>query len=229
MATDHGASRHDSRSELAQLLRDPDAQARVRAIRALAQRPGPDVFKSLVAVLDDASPSVRVQAAAALVASDSQAAPHIVKRLMADELRTVRFAIVELLVTGVETGLWFFLDASKSNNERVRESSIWGLAYFADGESVDRLIEALSDVNANVRYYAADSLSIIRPKRALASLVLALQRQPESDSVLGSISDAIASIGGQEARRLLLDCMAASNENAKKWARVALEDIDATR
>jgi HEAT repeat protein len=216
-------------SELSELLSDPDAEARVKVLRALAQTSTSKVLDFLMRALEDPNPSVRTRAAEALGVVGAPAAGPAIGRLMADDLRSVRQAAAEALAKLGGPGFTVLAAGSHSENPLVRQSSAFGFAYCTGEQPVEFLIAALQDSDENVRYYAADSLSVLHPELALEPLIQALQRQAETEQVLSSVSDAIVSIGGEKARHLLLECVNHSDEATRRWVRVALEDLETPR
>ena len=125
-------------------LRDPDANVRARAARALGQHRAQAAATVLRAALDDEDADVRRQAAWALGRIRDDAA-----------------------VDGL-------LDLLRDPVQEVRERAAWALGTLRNPAAVDGLVAALEDADAAVQERIAWALGRIRDPRATRGLITAL-------------------------------------------------------
>ena len=125
-------------------LRDPDANVRARAARALGQHRAQAAATVLRAALDDEDADVRGQAAWALGRIRDGAAVDGLLNLLRDPV------------------------------QEVRERAAWALGALRNPAAVDGLVAALADADAAVQERIAWALGRIRDPRATRGLITAL-------------------------------------------------------
>jgi len=170
-----GQMREESASEsLLDALGRPEVAVRMSVLEALAAIGGPLVVPTLISALDDADPSIRWTAATLLGQLRADAAALPLAEHLADAVRT-------------QDGP----TAQSTSPSLLRRQLTWALIRVGGGgeSTLFAFLNALSDVDASVRYLAATGLGLVADERALEPLRAHLDDHEDSGQG-GRVSDA---------------------------------------
>ncbi len=173
--------------QLAELSRHRDPKARALALQALAKIDAPSVKATVLASMDDKSPSVRLaamRAAAAHVRLIGKHGPELA-RAVAKRLDSKSWKIrVEAAETlgrfGKHAPAEALVAATGDNNAYVRERAVVALGRLKRKSSVDALITATGDELTVVQVAAVGSLAAVGGKRASEHLRRLARSNPSS-------------------------------------------------
>ncbi len=194
--------------DVARLLADlkaPDAEVRRFAIEDLGDAGEAAAIPHLVTCLNDPAVSVREAAADALVAIGGEAVGKAVIPLLYSENTALRNLATEILeqVGGECIEDLLALCSSPSADIRKFVVDILGkIGEVTHIENIAPIITCLADDNPNVAGAAAEALGKIGNTRAIKPLLEAMSGQ---EWLQCNVIDAIAQIGGREARQALKD------------------------
>ncbi len=117
--------------------------------------------------------------------------------------------------------------AEISSQPRLQMFAAEALGRIGGSESLDTLLELLTNASALVRHAVAEALSLMADKRAIGPLMRALSSE-EDDYTKSAIADALGTLQAQEAWPLLLNTLAKASTYSEHIA-TALMTIDKNR
>jgi HEAT repeat protein len=182
----------------------PDVAANVRstACWVLGRIADPGAVPVLVQALDDGDPGVRREAVASLASiGDPAAVPRLLRAFQSDRETSVRKSAVNALwllggPAAFEPIVATLLDSGEA--PELRSDCADALAQMADcGDldepqrkaALDALLTALRDGSAEVRYFAAFALGMLRDPAALVALKQTAATDDGTAPRWGSVSD----------------------------------------
>jgi HEAT repeat protein len=173
---------------------DADASVRVRVAEALGTRDEPEVIPPLIQLLQDSEAKVRRQAAMSLGhLGDSRAVEPLAKAL-------------------------------KDVEPDVRSQAAESLGNILANESAPPLVEAfLHDEDANVRYFAKQSLGLVGI--AAVDAILAVVDSTNDPALLVEICEILGSLADRRAKPTLERLQAHEDEGVAEMAKWALKGI----
>lgn len=173
---------------------DSDASVRVRVAEALGTRDEPEVIPPLVSLLQDGEMKVRRQAAMSLGHLGNSSA-------------------VEPLAL-----------ALKDSEPDVRAQAAESLGKILDNASAPPLVEAfLHDEDANVRYFAKQSLGMVGI--AAVDAILAIIDSTDDPALLVEICEILGTLADRRAKPALERLQSHDDEGVSEMAKWALKGI----
>jgi HEAT repeat protein len=161
-------------SLLQEILSDQDPEVRARALDALRKLRNPIACPLLKKYLKDKDPGVRVAALRAIFQMGEKLDLNILFQFLDDESAWVRQKVATLLGwSQVEGVLPILMEMSKDQDLKVRKAALFSLLTLYPEESEERLLEALTEKDPDLRKWVKDTLGKIagKPlKRRMASL-----------------------------------------------------------
>jgi serine/threonine-protein kinase len=180
---------------LCAILRDPDLEARGKAVDLIVQARHPDTMKHLVEVLRDEAEDSRRAAVEVLNGIADVATLKYLLAALEDQDWWVRSRAFDALakISGPKV-MDAVLQLVRDQDENIRRSAIEILNQTKDERAVEHLMAATSDKDWWVRERAADALAEIGSSRAVPALVRMLGGDPRSMPAavraLGRVGDA---------------------------------------
>ncbi|MEX2273961.1 MAG: HEAT repeat domain-containing protein [Actinomycetota bacterium] len=179
------------------LLRDPSANVRAAAVRALARVPTAPVIEGLRAAITDPSPAVRLEAVRTLVQQDDPAGvDRLLGRLGDPDIR-VRATVIEGLERRASRALAHRLIAALED-ERLRTGAT-ELLVSMDRFAEPLLLDALADRGGAVREAIGEALDQVVGVDELSRRLTSVDRDERETAV-----EALAAIGTPAALGQLL-------------------------
>ncbi len=149
-------------SLLQEILSDRDPDVRAQALCSLIKFQSPIVSPLLKKYLKDSDPRVRVAALRGMFRYQEKMDLNIFLQFLSDESRWVRRKVATLLGwTQVEGVLPILMEFSKDPDSRVRMAALFSLTTLYPDESEDRLMEAMTDSDPDLRKWAKMTLEKI--------------------------------------------------------------------
>lgn len=212
-----GVAAREAAPALGKLLRDPIAEVRSGAAKALAQIGKPAV-EELIAALKDRDAAVRIRAAQALAQAgpdDKEAVPALIAAL-ADKQTEVRAAVVDALgemgAEGKEAAprlMRLFHDPSP----RVRERIPRALARMGSA-AIDPLSNAIGEEKIEVRLDAIKTLALFGPAAKKAVPALRQAMKDDEARVRAAAAEALGLLG-REAEDAVPELLAALRDKKR--------------
>jgi len=170
-------------------MKDPDENARIRAIKGLNDDLGlifnsiqPRVFASLINALKDENTQVRWRAAETLGKMDDPGAVEALIDALGDEEYMVRcYAQSALVEIGGPVTVEALIDALE--NEDYVSYAVEALGQIGDASAVEALIAVLEDGSYNLQSCAIVALGEIGDKKAISPLVDCLMDYSTSEEL----------------------------------------------
>jgi HEAT repeat protein len=153
-------------SLLQEALLDRDPEIRVQAFISLTQFEDPSVYPLLKKYLRDRDPRIRMSALRGLFKHKEKIDLNILLQFLSDESSQVRRKLATLLGwTQMEGILPILTEMSKDRDPKVRKAALFSLVSLYPEESEDRLIDAMTDPEVDLRRWAKDILekSLVKP------------------------------------------------------------------
>ncbi|NWG02642.1 MAG: HEAT repeat domain-containing protein [Syntrophaceae bacterium] len=161
-------------SLLQEFLSDQEAEIRTEALCCLIKFRSPIVLPLLKKHLRDRDPKVRVTALRGLFRYQEKIDFSILLQFLSDESIWVRRKVATLLGWAqIDGALPILVELSRDQNATVRKAALFSLSTLYPDESENRLMEAMTDSDPNLRTWARMTLEKIasRPlKRGGASM-----------------------------------------------------------
>jgi HEAT repeat protein len=139
-------------------LRTGDADARWWAVRVLAEIPGAEAGRTLLAMLADSNEDVRVCAVMALGERRDQVAVDALLALMAHGSVYVRRHIGDALSKIGEPAVAGLIEALQASSAGVRADAARALVRIESEQAIPALVKALDDPEPAVEHYAWEAL-----------------------------------------------------------------------
>ncbi len=142
------------------VLSDQDASVRLQALSALIQFRDPAVTPLLLRkYLKDSDPRVKIAALRGMFRQKEKIDLNLLLQLMSDESPWVRRKAATLLGwIQTEGALPILMEMSKDPDSKVRKAALISLITLYPEEGEDRLVEAISDGDPDLRKWARDTL-----------------------------------------------------------------------
>ena len=162
-------------SLLQEILSDRDPEVRAEALHSLIQFRSPILSPLLKKHLKDNDPRVRIVALRGMLQYQEKIDLNILLQFLSDESSWVRRKVATLLGwTRMEGVFPILMEMSKDLDSKVRKAALFSLITLYPEESEDRLIEAMTDSDPDLRRWTKMTLEKMaaRPlKRKMASLL----------------------------------------------------------
>src|SRR3990170_4130024 len=143
---------------LAELIANPDGEARWWATRALAEIQQPQALGLLITALSDQEAPVRHCAALALRQQASpQALPHLLARLGEDDRLLARLSADALIAIGGQA-VGGLVEAMRTGAPSARLEAVRALARIGDPRAIPALFETLGGDSALLEHWASRGL-----------------------------------------------------------------------
>lgn len=220
-------------------LLDPDEVVRVKSIEGLWECENRSLIKPLIALLrEDSKESVRAAAAVALgrfamlaeleklrpedgvkvqnallSAIEDQREQLEVKRRATEAIAPISLPKVEDIIQ----------QAYKSDDSRMRASSLYAMGRNGDSAWLPILVKELSSLDAEMRFEAAGACGELGDEAAVPHLVRLID--DIDTQVKCSAIVALGQVGGSEAEEALRKCLDHPDEQVRKAAEEALEEL----
>jgi len=162
-------------SVLQEILSDRDPRVRAEALQSLIKFRGSVISPLLKKYLKDSDPRVRITALRGMFQYEKKIDPNILLQCLSDESTWVRRKVATLLGWAqIDGALPILVELSRDHDPMVRRAALFSLTTVYPDESIDRLIEALTDSEEGLREWARITLEKIAAsplKRKKASLM----------------------------------------------------------
>jgi HEAT repeat protein len=222
-------------------LADEDSIVRTAGIEGLWENEDRRLIAPLTYLLEsDDSDSVRAAAATALgrfvllgelEKIDRTSASEVEEKLRAtignrEEILEVRRRAVESIAYSSSDGVHQIIeDAYYSEDEKMQGSALFAMGRSADPSWRHVLLAELQNENPELRYEAARACGELELTRAVSRLGKMALNDPDTEVQQAAVW-ALGSIGGREARRILVVCYESDSAALSEAAGAALEEID---
>jgi HEAT repeat protein/beta-lactamase regulating signal transducer with metallopeptidase domain len=208
---------------LIEALRDPDAEVREAAARALGERGDARAADALARALGDSVPDVRRAATLALAEMKDRRAIEPLLAALDDSDAEVRQMAAHALGDAEDRraipGLMKLL---QDQDAEVRQTAAHGLGEFKVKEAFEPLVRALRDADADVRQMAIWALGEIRDPRAAAGLAGSLT--DTSPDVRQAAAQALGELRVRPVPQQLIDALRDSDADVRQAAAWALSE-----
>ena len=144
---------------LQEMLSDQDTEVRVQALSSLVKIRNPDLISLLKKYLRDRDPRVRMVALRGLFRNGERIDLNLLLQFLSDESPWVRRKVATLLGWNQMEGvLPILIELSKDQDSAVRRAAYFSLTTLYPEESEDRLWEAMTDSDPDLRKWARSIL-----------------------------------------------------------------------
>lgn len=144
---------------LQEILSDRDPRVREQAISSLIKFRSSAVSPWIKKCLRDSDPGVRIAALRGMFKNRGPIDLNILLQFLSDESAWVRRKVATLLGwTPMEGVLPILTALSKDQDSKVRQAALFSLITLYPEESEDRLVEAMSDPDPDLRKWARSTL-----------------------------------------------------------------------
>jgi HEAT repeat protein len=144
---------------LQELLYDPDPEVKIQALSSLGRFRDPNVSSLLKKSLKDSDPRARIVALRGMFGSTGKIDLNVLLQCLSDESRWVRRKVATLLGwTQIEGVFPILIELSKDQDPGVRTAALFSLTTLYPGESENRLMEAMTDSDPDLRKWARNTL-----------------------------------------------------------------------
>jgi HEAT repeat protein len=222
-------------------MSDEDSVVRTAGIEGLWENEDLRLIAPLTYLLEsDESASVRAAAATALgryvllgelEKIDKVSAASVEEKLRQvidnpDEVIEVRRRAVESIAySSSEEVRRIIREAYHSDDEKMQGSALFAMGRSADPTWRHVLLHELQNENPELRFEAARACGELELTRAVARLGRMALNDPDAEVQQAAVW-ALGSIGGSEARRILVQCYESDSEALSEAAGDALDEID---
>ncbi len=153
---------------LQEILSDPDSGVRAEALSTLITFGSPIISPFLKKYLRDPDPAVRMVALRGMFRLKEKMDLNLLMQFLSDESPWVRRKVATLLGWNqVEGVLPILMELSKDGDAKVRKSAIFSLLIHYPEEGEERLLEAMTDPDQDIRKWSKAELNrmLERPKK----------------------------------------------------------------
>ena len=220
-------------------LEDEDAEVRTTAIEGLWEDEDVRLVPALVARLKDPAPAVRAAAATSLgrfvllgelgkIRPDPFNQAHeallVACKAAEEPIEVRRRALESLSYIGDETVIALIREAYDAPEEKMRVSAVFTMGRSADTRWAEYVKQELFSPNPELRYEAARACGELQ----LAETVPALKELAEDvdSEVQEAALWALGQIGGDKARKILMQYCQAECEATREAAEAALDELE---
>lgn len=194
-------------TEFVMQLQDEDWWLRKVAVDQIGESGNPELINLLIGALKDEHNNVRIAAAQAMAKIGNPAAiKHLVATLK-DEDQAVRNAVADALSAFDSPEVYRMLELAAMDNTVVSHGAVFALAKLPAEKAAPILVKALS--NRFARYHPTKAVDPATaalaemPRGTVVPLLLAELEAEDRERRRGAV-DALAEVGGDEAREALL-------------------------
>ena len=181
---------------------DREARVRVMAAQTLGRVADQAAVKALIPALKDPDPSVRAAAAYSLS--------------IAGQVDNQQIYLAVEAMTPL----------ARDKDQKVRQSVAMAFKEIGSANALPALEHLLKDVNETVRYYAAYALGAIKDRRAVSSLIAALEAEKDPEGrARPALIGALGATGDPRATTLLIGYLRHPSEYVRRCAAGALGRI----
>jgi HEAT repeat protein len=150
---------------LQEVLFDKDPEVRIQALASLIKFKDSNLFPLLKKALRDQDPRVRLLAVRGMFRMGEKIDLNILIQFLSDESPWVRRRLATLLGWGqIEGVLHIVMELCKDVDAAVRKAALFSLTTLYPEECENRLIEAMTDSDPDIRKWARGNLERIAAK-----------------------------------------------------------------
>jgi HEAT repeat protein len=150
---------------LQEVLFDKDPEVRIQALSSLIKFKNSNIFPLLKKSLRDKDPRVRLLAIRGMFRMGEKIDLNILLQLLSDESPWVRRRLATLLGWGQNEGVFpIVMELSKDADAGVRKAALFSLTTLYPEECENRLVEAMTDSDPDVRKWAKGTLERMAAK-----------------------------------------------------------------
>lgn len=162
---------------LQEMVSDQDSEVRAQAVSSLTKFRSPAIAPFLKRCLKDEDPKVRMTALRGLFYQSEKIDLNILLQLLSDESPWIRRKLATLLGwSPIEGQFPLLMELSKDPEPMVRKAALFSLLTLYPEESEDRWLEAMNDLDPELRKWARDQLEREIEKR-LKRKISSFQKQ----------------------------------------------------
>jgi len=144
---------------LQEMLSDRDPGVRVKAISSLVKFRNPTLCPLLKKYVRDSDPMVRIAALRGMLQLGEAIDMNILLQFLSDGSSWVRRKVATLLGwTQMEGVFPVLIEMSRDPDPKVRKAALFSLVTLYPEESENRLVEAMTDTDPNLRHWARGAL-----------------------------------------------------------------------
>ncbi|MDO9350714.1 MAG: HEAT repeat domain-containing protein [Deltaproteobacteria bacterium] len=145
---------------LREILSDPDSGVRAEALSTLITFGSPIVSPFLKKYLRDPDPMVRMVALRGMFRFKEKMDLNLLMQFLSDDSSGVRRKVATLLGWNqIEGVLPILVEMSKDEDSKVRKAALFSLVTLYPEEGEQRLMEAMTDADPDIRKWARDQLN----------------------------------------------------------------------
>ena len=150
---------------LQEVLFDKDPEVRIQALASLIKFKDSNIFPLLKKSLRDQDPRVRLLAVRGIFQMGEKIELNILLQFLSDESSWVRRRLATLLGWGQHEGVFpIVMELCKDTDAAVRKAALFSLTTLYPEECEDRLIEAMTDSDPDIRKWARGNLERMAAK-----------------------------------------------------------------
>ena len=150
---------------LQEVLFDKDPEVRIQALASLIKLRNSDVFPLLKKSLKDHDPRVRLLAVRGMFLMGEKIDLNILLQFLSDESPWVRRRLATLLGWGPHEGVFpIVMELCKDADAGVRKAALFSLTTLYPEECENRLVEAMTDSDPDIRKWARGTLERMAAK-----------------------------------------------------------------
>jgi len=150
---------------LQEVLFDKDPEVRIQALSSLIKLKDSNIFPYLKKSLRDKDPRVRLLAVRGMFRTGEKIDLNILLQFLSDESQWVRRRLATLLGWGQHEGVFpIVMELCKDADVGVRKAALFSLTTLYPEECEDRLVEAMTDSDSDIRKWARGTLETMAAK-----------------------------------------------------------------
>jgi HEAT repeat protein len=150
---------------LQEVLFDKDPEVRIQALASLIKFKNSNIFPLLKKSLRDQDPRVRLLAIRGMFRMGEKIDLNILLQFLSDESPWVRRRLATLLGWGQHEGVFpIVMELCKDGDAGVRKAALFSLTTLYPEECENRLVEAMTDSDPDIRKWARGNLERIAAK-----------------------------------------------------------------
>ena len=150
---------------LQEVLFDKDPEVRIQALASLIKFKDSNIFPLLKKSLRDKDPRVRLLAVRGMFRMGEKIDLNILLQFLSDESPWVRRRLATLLGWGQHEGVFpIVMELSKDADAGVRKAALFSLTTLYPEECENRLVEAMTDSDPDIRKWARGTLERMAAK-----------------------------------------------------------------
>lgn len=162
---------------LQEMVSDQNPEVRAQAVSSLTKFRSPAITPFLKRCLRDEDPKVRMAALRGIFSQGEKIDLNILLQLLSDDSPWIRRKLATLLGwSSIEGHLPLLMELSKDQEPMVRKAALFSLLTLYPDESEDRWLEAMNDMDPDLRKWARDQLER-EIERRLKKKISSFQKQ----------------------------------------------------